>query len=113
MKSEKINLINSLVLIIFGLWGYFDTQSYTAFIPVGFGSVLLFCNNGLKTENKVVSHIAVLLTLIILIALIGMRLPKSIESGGLGLIRVIVMILTSSISMYSFIMSFIRARKSK
>ena len=69
-------------------------------------------NFDLKTENKIVSHIAVLLTLIILIALIGMRLPKSIESGGLGLIRVIVMILTSSISMYSFIMSFINARRS-
>ena len=113
MKAEKTNLINSLVLIIFGLWGYLDTQSYTAFIPVGFGGILMFCNNGVKTENKIISHIAVLLTLIILIALIGMRLPKSIETGGVGLMRVIVMILTSSISMSSFIMSFIKARRSK
>ena len=113
MKAEKINLINSLVLIIFGLWGYLDTQSYTAFIPVGFGGILMFCNNGVKTENKIISHIAVLLTFIILIALIGMRLPKSIETGGAGLIRVGVMILTSSISMLSFIMSFIKARRSK
>ena len=73
----------------------------------------MFCNNGVKTENKIISHIAVLLTLIILIALIGMRLPKSIETGGVGLMRVIVMILTSSISMSSFIMSFIKARRSK
>lgn len=113
MKAEKLNLINSLVLIIFGLWGYLDTQSYTAFIPVGFGGILMFCNNGVKTENKIISHIAVLLTLIILIALIGMRLPKSIETGGMGLMRVIVMIITSSISMSAFIMSFIKARRSK
>ena len=41
--------------------------------------------------------IAVLLTLIILHAVVGMRLPKSIDQGGLGLIRVILMIGTSNL----------------
>ena len=36
---------------------------------------------GLKKQNKVIAHIAVLLTLVILVALAGMRLPKSIEKG--------------------------------
>ena len=42
--------------------------------------------------NKIIAHIAVLGTLIILIALVGMRLPKSIDQGGIGLYRVIAMI---------------------
>ena len=53
----------------------------------------------------------VLLTLLLLVALVGMRLPKSLDSGGLGLLRVIGMILTSSLAMVTFIKSFIAARK--
>ena len=60
-----------------------------------------------------IAHIAVLLTFIILIALVGMRLPKSIEQGGLGLVRVMLMIGTSALSMLYFIKSFIANRKIK
>ena len=60
-----------------------------------------------------IAHIAVLLTFIILIALVGMRLPKSIEQGGLGLVRVMLMIGTSALSMLYFIKSFIANRKVK
>ena len=42
-----------------------------------------------------------------------MRLPKSLESGGIGLLRVLVMILTNTIAMIYFIKSFIDARKNK
>lgn len=82
MKASTINLINSLVLIIFGTWGYFDyetSQSLTAFIPVVFGVILLICQNGVKTENKVIAHIAVVLTLIILIALAS-KIPGKLQS---------------------------------
>jgi uncharacterized membrane protein (UPF0136 family) len=78
-----------------GLWGYFEVVSPTALIPVIFGVILLLCTNGLKKQNKLIAHIAVLLTLIILIALIVMRLPKSLDSGGVRLIRVVIMVLTS------------------
>jgi len=50
--------------------------------------------------------------MVILIALVGMRLPKSLVSGGLGLLRVLVMISTSSLAMVYFVKSFINARKS-
>jgi len=52
-----------------------------------------------------------LLTLVILLALVGMRLPKSLESGGLGLVRVIAMCGTSLLAMVYFVRSFIEARK--
>ena len=114
MKAPLYNKLNSIVLIAIGLWGYIDfadVQSPTALIPVGFGVILFLCNNGLKKENKIISHIAVLLTLVILVALVGMRLPKSLDAGGLGLFRVLAMILTSVSSVVAFILSFIKARK--
>ena len=113
MKTYQANLLNSIVLIIIGLWGYFEVVSPTALIPVFFGLVLLLCNGGVKKENKVIAHIVVLLTLLLLVALVGMRLPKSLDSGGLGLIRVIAMISTSTIAMVIFIKSFIANRKNK
>jgi len=60
-----------------------------------------------------ISHVAVLLTLLILGALVGMRLPKSIDQGGIGLVRVLVMIGTSAVAMLFFINSFIKARRNK
>jgi len=113
MDSFKANAINSLSLMFIGLWGYFEVVSPTALIPVVFGVILLLCTNGLKKQNKLIAHIAVLLTLVILIALIVMRLPKSLDSGGVGLIRVIIMILTSTFSMVYFVKSFIANRKNK
>ena len=113
MNASNANLLNSICLIGMGLWGYFEFSAPTAFIPVGFGVILLVCYNGVKAQNKVIAHIAVLLTLLILVALCGMTLPKKIESGGTGLLRVLSMIVTSALSMVLFIKSFIDARKNK
>jgi len=66
MTSTNANIINSFTLIVIGLWGYFDVSAPTALIPVGFGAALILCSNGVKKQNKVVAHIAVLLTFIIL-----------------------------------------------
>ena len=116
MNSRIANLINSTSLILIGLWGYLNpstSQSTTALIPVAFGIGLILCDSGLKNHNKLIAHIAVSLTLIILLALIGMRLPKSLSDGGVGLIRVILMISTSVLAMIYFVKSFIDARKEK
>ena len=113
MNTSTINIINSISLIAMGIWGYIDVSSVTALIPTFFGIALILCTNGLKKENKMISHIAVLLTLLILGALLGMRLPKSIDQGGIGLIGVIIMIGTSAVAMLFFINSFIRARRNK
>ena len=113
MNAYKANLLTSLTLIIIGFWGYFESSSITALIPVVFGFVLLACSKGVKNQNKIIAHVAVLFTLIILLALVGMRLPKSIDSGGIGLVRVLVMISTSALAMIYFVKSFIEARRNK
>ena len=86
MNASKANLINSISLIVLGLWGYIDSSSTTALIPVIIGGSLLGCTNKIKEGNKLIAHLAVLATIIILVALIGMRLPKSIDQGGIGLL---------------------------
>ncbi len=72
MKAHTASLINAVLLIVLPLWGYFssETPSNTALIPVSIGVVLLAMNYGVKKENKIIAHIAVLLTLLILFGLI-------------------------------------------
>tara|TARA_B110000967_G_scaffold40027_1_gene39815 strand:- start:165 stop:533 length:369 start_codon:yes stop_codon:yes gene_type:complete len=119
MTAQKMNLINALTLVIVGLWGFIDVNtpsletgiSWTALIPVFFGAIFLLCQKGIKKDSKIIAHIAVVLTLLILIALVGKRLPISIENGGIGLFRVAVMSLTSLLAFIIFIRIFIENRK--
>ena len=116
MNSKNANIINSASLIIMGIWGFFEVSSVTAFIPSIFGVLIFTCyliSRKNQKLNIIFSHIAVLLTILILVALISTRLPKSIDEGGWGLLRLLVMLGTSSFSITMFIKSFIEARQNK
>ena len=115
MKAYTVSLINSFILITMGLWGYFESDSrpITALIPVIIGTILVAINNGLKKENKIIAHIAVLLTLIITIGLLKPFLGSLEKANFTGTIRVSLMIISSLWAMIVFIQSFIAARKSK
>ena len=97
-----------------GFWGYIELSSPTALIPVVFGIILFLCyfiTSRKPHLNMIVSHVAILFTMVILLALVGMRLPKSLDDGCVGLSRVLVMIGSSLFAMIFFIKSFIDARK--
>ena len=113
MNATKANLLNSIVLIAVGGWGYFDGdgKSTTALIPVIFGVVLLLCYSGIKKQNKVIAHIAVLVTFICLLGLF-MPLNGAIERGNdTAVVRVSAMIVSSLTALVFFIKSFIENRK--
>ena len=115
MKPHIASLINALILIGVSLWGYFGSEkpSPTAFIPAVFGVGLLACLPGVKSHNKTVAHIAVFLTLIVLIALF-MPLQGAIGRGDtMAMLRVGLMILSTVVAMVFFIKSFIDARKAR
>lgn len=113
MNAANANLLNAITLLAMGGWGYSETQATTALIPVFFGVLLLVFTNSIRSHNKAIAHIAVVLTLVILLALCGMRLPKSMAQGGIGLYRVIAMIVTGVIALIAFIKSFIDAKKAR
>ncbi len=118
MKPYIANLLNAIVLIAVSLWGYFSVPegqeaSFTALIPAAFGLVFLLCTPMMKKDNKVVAHIVVLLTFLLILSL-AMPLKSQIGKGDtMGIIRVGLMMLTSIIAMITFIKSFIDARKAK
>ena len=72
MKASLSSLLNAVILISMGLWGYFESESktITALIPVIIGIILLLVNKGVKNENKALAHVAVLLTFLILLGLV-------------------------------------------
>lgn len=108
-KIILISFVNAFVLTGVGLWGYIAVKSPTALIPVGFGIALILCSLVLKYKpslTKIVAHVAVFLVIIILVALLGMRLPKSLETGGLGLLRVLIMSVSCGFTLFSFVKHF-------
>ncbi len=115
MKPYIANLINAGVLILLGLWGYFgsETPSMTALIPVGFGVLFALATPPFKKDNKVVAHIIVLLTFLLIIALV-MPLKAALGRGdSSAALRVGTMVFSCVIAMIVFIKSFIDARKAK
>ena len=115
MKAHTTSLVNAIALISMGAWGYIDSDSkaITALIPVIIGVILLLINSGVKKENKIIAHVAVLLTLVVLLGLI-MPLKGSIErDNSMGSVRVVIMLITSALALVSFIQSFIKARKER
>ncbi|MFK7936127.1 MAG: hypothetical protein AB8G22_21615 [Saprospiraceae bacterium] len=115
MNAATASLINALTLIAMSLWGYFgsETPSLTAFIPAAFGAVLLAMNSGVKKENKVIAHIAVTLTLLVLVSLFKPLSGAMGRGDTAATIRIGLMIATSILAMVFFIKSFRDARKAR
>ena len=99
----------------FGLWGYLgsETPSETALIPVVFGVALLFLYKGVKKENKIAAHIAVLLTLLILGGLLKPLTAAIGREDGMAIMRVTVMLVTTVVALVAFIKSFVDVRRAR
>jgi hypothetical protein len=115
MKAHVASLINSVCLIGLGLWGYLgsETPSKTALIPVVIGAVLLSLYKGVKKENKIAAHIAVLLTLLILGGLVKPLTAAFGREDGMAIMRVSVMLISTVVSLIFFIKSFIDVRRAR
>lgn len=119
MKPYIATLLNAFVLILGGLWGYMALSgnggevSMTAFIPIIAGGVLLLFVPGMRKENKVIAHIVVLLTFLLIPGFIK-PLTGAIDRGdNMGILRVVLYMVFCVIAMVSYIKSFIDARKAR
>ena len=115
MKAHIGNLVNALVLIVISGWTYLasETGSLTALVPAVFGLALLACHPGVKSENKIVAHVAVLLTLVVFGALFVPLMGTLDRGDTVAFIRVLTMQATSVLAMVFFVRSFIEARRSR
>ena len=115
MKSHSASLINAILLILLGIWGYFasESPSATAFIPVGIGVILLFFNGGIRAGNKIIGHITVILTLLVLIGLIKPLLGSLEREDSMAIFRVGVMLLSTLFALIVFVREFLQLRKEK
>ncbi len=113
MKPYQANLLAGVVCIAMSLWGYFDSSSATAFIPAGFGLIFLILTPLFRKENKVVAHIIVLLTLLLIVALFRPLFSRINANDTLGIIRVGLMVLICLYAFIIYIQSFIAARKAR
>jgi len=115
VRPNIISLINAALLIGLGSWGYIDSgrEAFTALIPVFVGIILVVINPGVKKENKIAAHIAVLLTFLILIGLIKPFIASLEREDLMATLRVGLMMASTVWAMVSFIQSFRAARKTR
>lgn len=110
MNAHIASLVNGIILVVIGLWGYLESSSATSLIPVGIGVTLLALNKGVRNENKVVAHIAVLVTLLSFANI--MPLKGALADGrSEAVLRIIIMLSSSVYAMFFFVKSFIQARR--
>ena len=113
MKPHTASLINAIVLFAASGWAYLASTdpSLTALIPAAFGLLLIACYPGARKENKIVAHIAVVLTLVIVLALI-MPLRGAIgREDPMAILRVGLMMASSLFALTMFIVSFVNIRR--
>ncbi len=115
MKSYTASLVNAILLIGLSLWGYLssDSPSFTALIPTVAGVLLLLCYPGVKKENKIIAHIAVVITLLIAIGLVKPLTGAIGRSDSGAIFRVLLMLTSSMLAIVYFVKSFIQARKDR
>ena len=117
MKAATANLVNAIVLIAAGLYGYFGiaaadgSHSLTALIPAAFGILFLAMQKGVANHNKVIAHVVVVLTLLLLVMCI-MRFAK-VQDWVDKKYVFLVCIISNAVALIAFIASFIEARKNR
>lgn len=110
MKNQQVLIINSLILIILGIYGYVsarpEAKSLTAFIGPGMGVVLLFFYPSVKKQNSLGTHIMVTLTLLTAIVFLAVGIIR-------GNLLIVLMAVSSFIAMIVYVSDFIRRKKER
>lgn len=106
MKNYLVMIINAVVLIVIGIYGYFTSGSSTALISPVIGLLLFIFAFPVKKENHVITHIGVALTLLtaIVFFIVGFILPNTL---------VLIMAVVSLIAIILYVMDFLRRKKER
>ena len=112
LKPKKAALLNSSVLILVGIIGYYyNSASITALIPVFLGLAIFLCYVFYDKNNKIFAHICVILMFIALLGLFKPIMGSIGRSDIYATLRISLMQLISLYCIVCFIVSFIEAKK--
>ncbi len=106
MSIYRIMIINAIVLIALGVYGYISSGSPTALIAPAIGLILFGLAFPVKNENKTAAHIAVGLTLIAVIMFFVTGFLR-------GNMIVLVMAVITLIALILYMMDFIRRKQDR
>jgi len=118
---HKVNIVYALLLIVLGLFGflarYFEQGdfAFTSLIPAVFGLVLIPMTKGIKEENTVIAHIAMVLTLILGV-MISFMFFKNLDTEFIGTRKFFIFLisgLASYIALGIYVAGFIDKKKNK
>lgn len=113
MNAFRATILAGLVLVALSVWAAADSGSLTALIPAAFGAALLAAAPGVKAENRIVAHVAVLLAVVVIVALVR-PLIGTIDRGSLvGTARIGAMMLATLFALGCYVKSFVDARRSR
>ncbi len=106
IKNHLVMAVNAVILIALGVYGYIISGSPTALIAPAAGVILLVMAFPVKKNNALVSHIAVVLTLILSIVffIVGIRRDNYI---------VIAMAVITFICFDLYVLNFILRKKQR
>lgn len=118
-KPHIVNAVYSVYIILIGFIGfllsYFDTNTFqfTSLIPSVFGIILLLFTKGVKNEDKIASHVIVLITLVLALMVLVMLILNI--KDGFELSRKVVIFLLVTIGSFTtlgiYIARFISIKK--
>ena len=106
MNIYRIMIVNAIVLIALGVYGYFVSGSPTALIAPGIGIILLFLAFPTKNENKTAAHVAVALTLVATIMFFVTGFLR-------GNLLVLIMAVFTLLALIMYIIDFMRRKKER
>lgn len=112
MPASRANLLNALVLLTLGAWGYLGKPAAPAMVllPVFFGALLLLCLRGLRSGNRVAAYLTALLTALALVALLILLAGAAGRGEGVAIFRYVVMLVASLFSLLVLFQGFRRDR---
>ena len=111
MVPYKANILASVILLVFGIWGYLDSNSNTALIPVAFGLLFLLATIPFRQGNRVVAHIIVVLTFLLVLALLKPLFGAINDGRTMAIVRIGIMIGACLYALGIYIKSFMDARR--
>ena len=106
MKAYITMMLNGLVLIVLGIYGYLISSSPTALISTAIGIILFIISFPVKKDNSIAAHIGIALTLI---ATITFFIVGFLRSNGL----IIVMAVITLFALIFYVFDFFKRKKSR